>query len=415
MRRNGISRIFQEILVFLLFRSQIQVDQISWCMVSYRIPILAHPVRAEARAIRAKQYRVDMRIITFALLIFEEAFKEVNRQFRIAQNRRITIHAVRLDRTCQSVNLFIHRNGIVIISEFRGKDFLFLISIDINAMIPIHHILVHIIETHVLLQVFHALLGRLQEDIFTRQHECGCHTINHTRNGIRLLAERVHFPFSTQANRCTVLFVINIAIAKLSAYKEITNALRLVNPPIRFLEAELAQLPFREVDLLRFKRIFTILLRIKNTEDESHTPVLCQQRIHISRRILVWFIQITKQTGKSRIGQSHRKRTSIRRSQRKALLSFVEITYISSHQICKFKLHFPCRFEYLKIVVHNRIILLLLLILKLSCVLCQKYSYNPERFPLCFQTILVIFPTDYNYVSEGSSQRLKRLFILFFI
>ena len=153
----------------------------------------------------------------------------------------------------------------------------------------------------------------------------------------------------------------------------------------------------------------------ENTEDESHTPVLCQQRIHISRRILVWFIQITKQTGKSRIGQSHRKRTSIRRSQRKALLSFVEITYISSHQICKFKLHFPCRFEYLKIVVHNRIILLLLLILKLSCVLCQKYSYNPERFPLCFQTILVIFPTDYNYVSEGRSQWLKRLFILSFI
>ena len=220
-------------------------------------------------------------------------------------------------------------------------------------MVPVDHVLVHVVEAHVLLQVFHAFLGGLQEHVFAGQHEGRGHAVDHARDGVRLLSEGICFALAAQADCRAILLVVDVTVAKLGAYKEVADALSLVGPPRGFLEAEFARLSFREVYLLGLEGVLPVVLRVEDAEDEGHASVLRQQLVQVARGILVGFVQVAHQAGKGGVGQQDRERALVGGGQREASFVFIEITHISGNQVGELELHLVGRFEYIKVVFHK--------------------------------------------------------------
>ncbi len=172
MGLDGVEGVFQKVRVALFARGQVEVNQIGRGVVADRVPVLLAAIRPQGLAARVQGNRVQVREVAAQLPIQEEAVEEVHRHLGVLQDARVARHAVGLDRPGEGIDLLIGRDGVKVVAELGSKDFVLAVSVHVNAVVPVDHLFIRIVETHMLAQVFGALLGPFEEAVFA-SHQIG--------------------------------------------------------------------------------------------------------------------------------------------------------------------------------------------------------------------------------------------------
>ncbi len=207
-----------------------------------------------------------------------------------------------MGRAGQGVDLFVHRQRIVIVAELRSQELLLPFTGNLDTVVPVDKIFIVVVKTDMFPQVLGAQFGRLQETILAGEQVGRGKTIDQAGNGIGLL-KVIPFLAAAQMEKGAIFPVIDgfLGITELPLEIAVGNGSDLSDPPIRLFMAVAADPVAGKNHRLDLDSL-PIPLGIENTVGVNEI-LLLQQLPQPPGGVDILFVQILGDFGVGRWGE----------------------------------------------------------------------------------------------------------------
>jgi len=292
----------QEVRVVGPAGGQVGVDEIRGCVVADRVPVLPRLVEPQRVRVRAQHDGVDVRVVAATLVVAEVVLEEADRPVDIAGDPPVTGHAEGLRRAGERVDLLVHRNGVVVVVELRGEQLLLGFPFDLDAVVPVHDVVVGVDRAHVVTQVLGTPFGDLQVLVLAGEHVRRRHAVHHPRDGVGLLDVAVGL-VAAEPDDGPVVPVVDQAGAELRPPVELRELVHLVGPPAGLLEVVPADVAPEKDQALGLVGV-TAALRVEHAVGEQ-VPPGCEELADQSAGVGVRLTKVPHHLGGRITGQGH--------------------------------------------------------------------------------------------------------------